>query len=157
MSNVSVQLDIPMDEDKSDYFSTSVSTVTVPISRDVTMPVLVHAYAFSSPGQTLGLEQSRPTPDISDSQSLLDMMRTVICDVRAGAAQRSAGMAGMHGMVSYMELENKTCSMLMGVEQKMVELESHDERNTGSNASATGGTACPVGPTATDDTVPDGK
>jgi len=111
LSNEQFPLGSPSDENEAVYSDMSVSALSVPISHDVTMPVLVHAYA-SSPGRLPGLDQPRPTPSSSDFQSLFDLLNTVVTDVKAvrsDAGQRSAEMY----------------DMLMDVEHIMLERESH--------------------------------
>jgi len=113
LSNVQIPIGSPSEESETVCSSMSVSTVSVPISTDVTMPVLVQAYApSSSPGQPSGLDPPRPMPFSSDFQSLLDMMNTVVTDVKAVRNDASLRSAEMY-------------DMLMDVENKMVERESN--------------------------------
>jgi len=72
LTNVQIPTGGPSEENVTVCSSMSVSAVSVPISTDVNMPVLVHAYApISPPGQPLGSEQPRPT---SDLQSIIGML-----------------------------------------------------------------------------------
>jgi len=92
--------------------SMSVSAVSVPISADVNMPVLVHAFA-ASPGQISGLEQEpRPMPSSSEFQSLVGLLNTVATDVKAARNDASLRSAEMYEILS-------------DVEGKMLQRESH--------------------------------
>ena len=119
LSHVQIPTGSPSEENVAVCSSMSASAVSVPISADVNMPVLVHAYApISSPGQPSGVEQPRPT---SHLQSIVNMlggidhkMQTVFEDARQRSVQ-------MHDMVS--NIKNNTCGMLNDVERRMYERE----------------------------------
>jgi len=58
LTNVQTPMGDFSEENETVCSSMSVPAVSVPISTDVNMPVLAHAYApISSPGQPSGLEQ----------------------------------------------------------------------------------------------------
>ena len=91
--------------------SMSVSAVSVPISTDVNMPVLTHAFAASL-GQSSGLDQPRPMPSSSEFQSLVGLLNTVASDVKVARNDASLRSAKMYEILS-------------DVEGKMLQRESH--------------------------------
>ena len=81
LSNMQIPTGSPSEENET---SMSVSAVSVPISADVNMPVLVHAYApISSPGQPSGADQPRPMPSSLDFQSIIGMLSGIDVKMRS--------------------------------------------------------------------------
>jgi len=89
----------------------SMSVSAVPMSVDVNMPVLVHAYApIASPGQPSGADQAMPSS--SEFQSLVGLLNTVATDVKTARNDASLRSAEMFEILS-------------DVEGKMLQRESH--------------------------------
>ena len=94
----------------------NMSAIAVPMSVDVDMPVLVHAYApIASPGYPLGVDPPRPTSSNVDFQ-LLSGIDVKMQNAFDDASRRSANAAEMH---------DRTCNLLRDVEGKMLQRESH--------------------------------
>jgi len=132
LSNMQIPTGSPIEENET---SMSVSTVSVPISAGVNMPVLVHAYAPISPsGQPLGSEQPRPTSDqprpTYDLQSIISMLSGIDCKMQSvfnDASQRSAEMAEMHDMMGNMlsDVDQEVTARIADLGTQMVEREYH--------------------------------
>jgi len=102
---VQMPISDPGEENETVCSSMSVSAVSVPISTDVNMPVLTHAFAASL-GQSSGLDQPRPMPSSSEFQSLVGLLNTVATDVKAARNDACLRSAEMYEILS--DVENKT-------------------------------------------------
>jgi len=94
----------PSEENVAVCSSMSVFAVSVPMSADVNMPVLAHAYApISFPGQQSGADQPRPMPSSLDFQSIIGMLSGIDVKMQSvfdDASRRSADAAEMHDKIA---------------------------------------------------------